>query len=176
LEGLAWTVGQLAATGAAGVSIEDFQPERGLLEREEAVERVGRFASAAREEGMVVTARAENHLYGHDDLDDTIARLKSYRAAGADVVYAPGLRRLPDIERVVDEVGGAVNVLLLADGPTVGQLAQVGVRRMSTGGALAFAAYGALAHGARELLEAGTSRYTGQSLTPAERSDAFGPE
>ena len=174
LDGLPRTVGQLAATGASGISIEDYIPDRGLLAREEATERVGRLSAAAHPEGLVVTARAENHLYGIDDLDDTIARLRSYRDAGADVVYAPGLASTDDIARVVSEVDAPVNVLLLPDGPSVPELTDAGVRRISTGGALAFAAYGATAAGARELLERGTATFTRGALTPVEREAAFG--
>ena len=174
LDGLPRTVGQLAATGASGISIEDYIPDRGLLAREEATERVGRLSAAAHSEGLVVTARAENHLYGIDDLDDTIARLRSYRDAGADVVYAPGLASTDDIARVVSEVDAPVNVLLLPDGPSVPELTDAGVRRISTGGALAFAAYGAMAAGARELLERGTATFTRGALTPVEREAAFG--
>lgn len=174
VEGLTRTVGQLAATGASGVSIEDYFPEKGILGLGEATDRVGRFSESARSEGLVVTARAENHLYGVDDLNDTISRLRAYSEAGANAVYAPGLFALQDIARVVEEVDGPVNVLLLPDGPSVPELTEAGVRRLSTGGALAFAAYGALAVGARELLERGTSTYTAGSLTSAEREAAFG--
>lgn len=174
LDGLPRTVGQLAATGASGISIEDYTPEKGLLGREEAAERVGRFSTAAHSEGLVVTARAENHLYGIDDLDDTTARLRSYRDAGADVIYAPGLTSIEDIARVVRAVNAPVNVLMLPDGPAVRELTDAGVRRISTGGALGFAAYGALAAGARELLERGTATFTQGALTPAEREAAFG--
>lgn len=173
-EGLARTVGQLAATGASGVSIEDYLPDRGILGAEEATDRVGRFAETAHSEGLFVTARAENHLYGVDDLDDTISRLRAYSEAGADLVYAPGLIALEEIARVVREADGPVNVLLLPDGPSVPELSEAGVRRVSTGGALAFAAYGALAAGARELLQRGTSTYTAASLTTVERKAAFG--
>lgn len=174
LAGLSRTVAQLAAAGAAGVSIEDYLPDRGLIGVEEAADRVGRFAEMAHGEGLTVTARAENHLYGVDDLDETIARLQAYRAAGADVVYAPGLRRIDRIARLVRDVPAPVNVLLLPDGPTVGELGEIGVRRLSTGGALAFAAYGALATAARELLEHGTSKY--RLLTAEERAAAFGSD
>jgi 2-methylisocitrate lyase-like PEP mutase family enzyme len=103
---------------------------------------------------MVLTARAEQHLYGDADLDDTIARLLAYRDAGADVVYAPGLRALADIEQVVTAVGVPVNVLPLPGTPPLAELARVGVRRISTGGALARAAYTAAADAAGELLAA----------------------
>lgn len=174
VDGLTRTVAQLASTGASGVSIEDYVPGRGLLGVEEATARVGRFVAAAEAEGLTVTARSENHLYGVDDLDDTITRLRSYRSAGADVLYAPGLTDITDISRLAAEVDGAVNVLLLPDGPSVDELSAVGVRRMSTGGALAFAAYGALAAAGRELKEHGTSNYVSRALTGSERDAAFG--
>lgn len=174
LDGLPRTVGQLAATGASGISIEDYIPERGILGIEEATERVGRVTETAHSEGLAVTARAENHLYGRDDLDETIARLKAYEGVGADVVYAPGLAAIDDISRVVEEVGVGVNVLLLPGGPGVAELSEAGTRRISIGGALAFAAYGALAEGARELLEHGTCAFADEVLTAAEREAAFG--
>jgi 2-methylisocitrate lyase-like PEP mutase family enzyme len=174
LEGLARTVRQLAAAGAAGMSIEDYLPGRGLLGREEAADRVGRFVEAVAEEGLTVTARAENHLYGVDDLADTIERLRAYRDAGADVLYAPGLVEIGGIAEVVSAVDAPVNVLLMRGGPRVEELSEVGVRRVSTGGALAFAAYGALAEGARELLATGTSHYAARALSPSDREAAFG--
>ncbi len=174
LEGLKRTVGMLAAAGAAGVSIEDYLPDRGLIDVEEATDRVGSFAEAAHDEGVTVTARAENHLYGVDELEDTIARLRAYRRAGADAVYAPGLGDVDRIARLVREVPAPVNVLVLPDGPTVGELREIGVRRISTGGSLAFAAYGALATAARELLDSGTFGFMAGVLTTEEREAAFG--
>ena len=134
----------LAGLGAAGISVEDYNPKRDEIESiEEATERVGAAAEGAKESGMVLTARSENHLYGHDNLDDTIARLVSYGQAGADVLYAPGLVRPDQIARVVAEVGRPVNVLLMPAAPGLGELAELGVRRVSTGGGLANVAYGA---------------------------------
>ena len=103
----------------------------------------------------MLTGRAENHIHGVDDLDDTIERLVAYRDAGADCLYAPGLTDLEQIRRVVDEVGAPVNVLALPAGPPIGELEAVGVRRVSTGGLLASVAYGAAVAGARELHDAG---------------------
>ena len=108
---------------------------------------------------MVVTARAENHIRNHPDLDDTIARLVSYRDQGAEVLYAPGLVVFDEIARLVREVAAPVNVLALPNGPSVPELASVGVRRVSTGGALAHHAYGALRRAGRELHDEGTSTY-----------------
>lgn len=160
--GVAETVRLLAEAGAAGCSIEDYDPATGTIDDvETAAARVAVAADAAHAypEPLVLTARAENHLYGIDDLDDTIARLVAYRDAGADVVYAPGLTDLDQIATVVRAVGVPVNVLALPDAPSLRELASVGVRRVSTGSLLARAAYGALVAGARELADEGTSRY-----------------
>lgn len=170
--GVAATVRAIAATGAAGCSIEDYDPDtRQLDPLDVAVERVAAAVDAARATGLVLTARAENHLYGVDDLDDTIARLRAYVEAGAEVAYAPGLTELDQIARVVAEVDAPVNVLLRPGGPTVSELAAVGVRRVSTGGALAFAAYGALVAAGQELLGPGTSTFAAGRV-PAEVLDA----
>lgn len=172
--GVAETVELIAQTGAAGCSIEDYDPAPGRIDPiEEAVERVAAAAEAARTHGLVLTARAENHLHGIDDLADTIARLCAYRDAGAEVVYAPGLVDLDQITRLVREVGVPVNVLARPNGPSVAELASVGVRRVSTGGALARAAYGALMRGARELLDTGTSTYLADAVIDAELAAAF---
>jgi len=160
--GVGETVALLAEAGAAGCSVEDYDPGAGRVEDVEvAAERVALAADAAHRlpDPLVLTARAENHISGVDDFEDTVARLRAYRDAGADVVYAPGLTDLGQIETLVDAVGLPVNVLALPHGPSVAELASVGVRRVSTGGALAGAAYGALLAGARELQEDGTSRY-----------------
>ena len=156
--GVAETVRLLAEAGAAGCSIEDYDPAGDAIDDVEVA--AVRVREAAEAKGdLVLTARAENHLHGVDDLDDTIARLMAYRDAGADVVYAPGLADLEQIAAVVEAVGVPVNVLALPHGPSVTELASVGVRRVSTGGSLARAAYGALLAGAQELGEHGTSRY-----------------
>jgi 2-methylisocitrate lyase-like PEP mutase family enzyme len=158
--GVADTVRLIATTGAAGCSIEDYDPAaRGIDAIEVATERVAAAAGAAHRDGLVLTARAENHLYGIDDLADTISRLVAYAAAGADVVYAPGLVSLDDIAAVVAAVAVPVNVLARPDAPAVPQLAAAGVRRVSTGGALAAAAYRTITAAARELLASGTSTY-----------------
>ncbi|MCU1396588.1 MAG: 2-methylisocitrate lyase [Ilumatobacteraceae bacterium] len=168
--GVAETVHLLADAGASGCSIEDYDPATNAIdELAVAVERVAAAAEAAHAHGVVLTARAERHLYGATDIDATIDRLIAFRDAGADAVYAPGLVDLGEIARVVDAVGVPVNVLAFPNGPSVPQLAQVGVRRVSTGGALAWAAYGALARGAAELLGPGTSTYSRDGLPRAAR-------
>jgi 2-methylisocitrate lyase-like PEP mutase family enzyme len=118
-----------------------------------------RAASVAAHSGptrLVLTGRAENYLHGHPDLDDTIGRLVAYQEAGADVLYAPGLMDLDDIRHVVAAVERPVSVLARPGGPTVPELASVGVARISVGGALCFAAIGAVVEAARELQEQGT--------------------
>jgi 2-methylisocitrate lyase-like PEP mutase family enzyme len=175
--GVAETVALLAEAGAAGCSIEDWDPATGRIDDlEVAAARVAEAADAAHRlaEPMVLTGRAENHLHGIDDLDDTIARLVAYRDAGADCLYAPWLRDLDQVSRVVEAVGAPVNVLTVPGGPTVEELASVGVRRVSTGSLLAAAAYGALVAGARELLEEGTSLYTERGVSRDLLSTAFG--
>jgi len=175
--GIAETVSLLAEAGAAGFSIEDYDPVAGGIEPVDvAAAKVAVAAAAAHAlaEPLVLTGRAENHIRGVDDLDDTIARLCAYRDAGADVVYAPGLTRLDQIETVVRAAGVPVNVLALPAGPAVAQLASVGVRRVSTGSLLASASYAALVAGASELLTAGTSWYGDPGVSRETLRDAFG--
>ena len=144
----------LADAGAAGCSIEDFNPTTEAIDPiEQAVEAVRVAVAACGRHGLVLTARAENLIHGVDDLDDTIARLCAYRDAGAEVVYAPGLVEEADILRVVDETGIAVNVLARPGTPPVDRLAELGVRRISTGGALFNAAYQTLREKAAALLD-----------------------
>ncbi|HEX6663383.1 MAG TPA: isocitrate lyase/phosphoenolpyruvate mutase family protein [Gaiellaceae bacterium] len=174
--GVAQTVALLADAGAAGFSIEDYDPATGTIDDVEIA--AGRLAIAAEaahhlREPMVLTGRAENHIRGVDDLDDTIARLVAYRDAGADVVYAPGLTELVQIKAVVDAVGVPVNVLALPGAPTLGELAEAGVRRVSTGSLLAGAAYGALLSGGRELLDVGTSHYAESNASRESLRAAF---
>jgi 2-methylisocitrate lyase-like PEP mutase family enzyme len=168
--GVAETVRLLSDAGAAGFSVEDYDPATGRIDDVAvAAERVAAAAAAARAlpEPLVLTGRAENHLRGVDDLDDTIARLIAYRDAGADAVYAPGLGELEQIAAVVEAVGVPVNVLALPGAPTISELESVGVRRVSTGSLLAAAAYDALIVGAQELLTEGTSHYAEDLRRPS---------
>jgi 2-methylisocitrate lyase-like PEP mutase family enzyme len=174
--GVAETVRLLAGAGAAGCSIEDWDPENGRIDDPgHATELVAAAVEAAhdRDDPLVLTARAENHLHGVSDLDDTIARLIAYRAVGADCVYAPGLTDPGQIAAVVEAVEAPVNVLALSGAPSVPELGEVGVRRVSTGSLLARTAYGAMLAGARELLAHGTSEYAQVGVTPEERAAAF---
>lgn len=170
-DGLAEVVDRLAGTGAAGFSIEDYDPSTGAIDPiDVATARVAAAVGANRRHGMLVTARAEVLLYG-GALDDAIDRLKSYEDAGADVLFAPGLVERADIDRVVAAVGAPVNVLARPAGPSVPELAAAGVRRISTGGGLAFAAYGELVRAATELRDDGTSSYAARNhALPAIRS------
>ena len=170
--GVAETAALLAEAGAAGFSIEDYDPALDRIDDVEVAAEAVRVAAEAAQ-GLVLTARAENHLHGVDDLDDTISRLLAYQDAGADVVYAPGLVDLEQIAAVVEAVGVPVNVLALSNGPSVSELASVDVRRVSTGGALARSAYGALLSAAQELLEAGTSRYAEHGAARDALQSAF---
>jgi 2-methylisocitrate lyase-like PEP mutase family enzyme len=114
---------------------------------------------------LVLTARAENHLHGVDDLDDTIARLQAYEAAGADVLFAPGIVELDDIRRVVAAVSRPLSVLPSAGAPPVAELAAAGVARISVGGWFAFAALAAVVDAATELRESGTYGFTNRART-----------
>ena len=175
--GVAETVRMLADAGASGFSIEDYDPAAGGMDAVEvAAEKVATAAAAAhdRPDPLVLTARAENHIRGVDDLDDTIARLVAYRDAGADAVYAPGLTDLAQIRTLVEAVGVPVNVLALIGSPTISELESVGVRRISTGGLLAGAAYGALMRAATELRDEGTSQYAKANIPPDVLRDALG--
>jgi 2-methylisocitrate lyase-like PEP mutase family enzyme len=108
---------------------------------------------------MVITARAENHFRKRKDLDDTIERLLAYQEAGADVLYAPGLRSVEQIGSVLEAVERPLNVLVLPGVPSVTELAKAGVSRVSVGAAFAFAAYEALVEAAKELRDTGTHGY-----------------
>ncbi|HZQ78578.1 MAG TPA: isocitrate lyase/phosphoenolpyruvate mutase family protein [Acidimicrobiia bacterium] len=151
------------AVGLAGCSIEDYtgRPDDPLYDVKLAAERIEAAASIAHRgpTRMVLTARAENFIRGRRDLADTIARLQAYQEAGADVLFAPGVTEAADIRSVVTSVDRPVNVLALPGCPPVAELAELGVRRISIGGAFAFAAYGTLIEAATELRDQGTYGY-----------------
>jgi len=119
---------------------------------------------------FVLTARAENYLHGRPDLDDTIRRLQAFAAAGADVLYAPGLPSLDAIRTVCAAVEKPINVVMGLKGPTftVQELQAVGVKRISVGGSFARAALGALIRAAREVKEQGTFKYAAEAVPDAE--------
>ena len=174
LAGVTETVELLAAAGAAGCSIEDWNPMTNAIDPiEVAVERVGAAVAGAANSGLVLTARCENHLHGIDDLDDTIARLQAYVAAGAEVVYAPGLADLGQIAAVVRAAGVPVNGLILPGGPSVAQLGEAGVRRISTGGLLSRIAHGAMVAAAERLREDGVINTTEPFLSRTLAAEAL---
>ncbi|OYD73512.1 UNVERIFIED_ORG: 2-methylisocitrate lyase-like PEP mutase family enzyme [Burkholderia sp. CF145] len=178
-EDAAETIRQAAAAGVVGGSIEDATGRAGdpIYAHELAVERVRAAVEAARSLPFpfTLTARAENYLNGRADLADTIRRLQAFQEAGADVLYAPGLKTREDIAAVVSSVDRPVNVLMgMAGMPfSVDDLAQMGVKRISVGGALARAALGALLRAANEMLEHGTFTYTNGAATMKEVTDLF---
>lgn len=158
-DGVAQTIDAAASTGLAGASVEDWSAGS-IYDIGLAAERV-RAAVDASAGRLVITARAENHIHGVDDLHDTIARLQAYEQAGADVLFAPGLRSSEEIRAVLESVESPLSILAVPGVPPVGELAELGVRRVSVGGAFAFAAYGVLADAAEELQDRGTYGYLG---------------
>jgi 2-methylisocitrate lyase-like PEP mutase family enzyme len=173
--GVAQTVRMAVEAGLAGCSIEDYtgREDDPIYSVEAATERVAAAVEASHE--LVLTARSENYLHGRQDLDDTIGRLRAYADAGADVLYAPGLRSIEEIRAVVAAVDRPVNVLALPGAPSVSELAEAGVARVSVGGAFAFAALGGAVEAARELLEQGTYGFWERAAVGAKAvRSAFG--
>jgi len=168
-----------AEAGVVGGSIEDAtgDPLKPIYDFELAVERVRAAAEVARSlpTPFMLTARAENFLHGRRDLDDTIRRLRAFEAAGAEVLYAPGLGDLESIRTVTAAVGKPVNVVMSAADPsiTVAQLALAGVKRISVGGALSRLALAAFLKGAREMKEQGSFTYMRDTVPSAELRQAF---
>jgi 2-methylisocitrate lyase-like PEP mutase family enzyme len=159
------TIRMAAEAGACGGSIEDAtgRTDEPIYALELAVERVRAAVEAAKslDFPFTLTARCENFLHGRNDLADTIARLQAYQEAGADVLYAPGITAMEEIETVVRSVDRPVNVLMGLKGMvlTVAQATDLGVRRLSMGSGLARAAYGTLLRAAREISEHGTFNF-----------------
>jgi 2-methylisocitrate lyase-like PEP mutase family enzyme len=168
-------------TGIAGLSIEDStgDPASPLVDFELAVERI-RAARRAIDEsgtGVLLTGRSEGFIVGRPDLGETIRRLTAYAEAGAECLYAPGIRSLEEIRTVVRAVAPrAVNVLAGSDFATVSELAAAGVRRISVGGALARAAWTGFIAAAREVAESGTFTSLGRAIPFAEVERLFGTE
>ncbi|MGI9610060.1 MAG: isocitrate lyase/PEP mutase family protein [Acidimicrobiia bacterium] len=176
--GVAETIELALRAGLAGCSVEDFsgREDDPIYDASLAVDRVAAAAEAAHRGPvrLVLTARSENFLHDRPDLDDTIARLQTFEQAGADVVYAPGVTSAGDILRLVEAVGIPVNVLALPGVPPVAELAALGVKRISVGGAFSLVGIGAVANAAREFLDAGTYGFwdsAGEAI--ADRNQAF---
>jgi 2-methylisocitrate lyase-like PEP mutase family enzyme len=168
-----------AAAGISGGSIVDATGEAGkpIYDFQHAVERVQAAVEVARALPVpfLLTARAENLLHGRVDLDDTIRRLQAFEKAGADVLYAPGVRDLATIRTVVSSVTRPVNVVMSAADPdlTVEQLASVGVKRISVGGALSRLALAAFLKGAREMAERGGFTWMRDTVPSRDLKDVF---
>jgi 2-methylisocitrate lyase-like PEP mutase family enzyme len=168
-----------AEAGVVGGSIEDAtgDPARPIYDLALAVERVQAAVEVARSLPVpfLLTARAENLLHGRLDLDDTIRRLQAFEQAGADVLYAPGVRDLAAIRAVTSAVSRPVNVVMSAADPglTAAQLAGAGVKRISVGGALSRLALAAFLEGAREMKEHGEFTWVRRTVPSQELKAIF---
>ena len=177
-EDVAVNVGRAAATGVAGISIEDSTGDPGdpLFDFELAVERIraARSAIDASGTGVLLVGRSEGFIVGRPDLAETIRRLTAYADAGAECLYAPGYRSIGDIRAIVDAVAPhPVNVLVGSNFTTVAELAEAGVRRISVGGALARAAWGGFLRAATEIAERGTFEGLAAAVPFAEIDGSF---
>jgi len=169
-----------AATGVAGLSIEDStgDKENPLFDFDLAVRRIeaARAAIDRSGSGVLLTARSEGFLVGQPDLGETIRRLQAFSAAGADCLYAPGLRNLSDVKTVVDAIAPKPFNLLASpftNGTTVAEIAATGVRRISVGGALARTAWTGFLAAAKEIAEQGTFTALGRAVTGVEVNGFF---
>lgn len=175
-ESAAETIFAADAAGLAGCSIEDAtgDPAEPIYAFSQAVERVAAAVEAAKalKRDFVFTARAENLLYGRD-LDDTINRLQAFEKAGADVLYAPGLRDIEDIRTVCQSVSRPVNVLAFDDGFSIGALAEAGVKRISLGSRLAGLTYGAIGRAIDEMLGEGNFTFNRDAMSSERVVDLF---
>jgi len=168
-----------AGAGIVGGSIEDASgdPAKPIYDFSHAVERVRAAVEMARSLTVpfVLTARADGFLHGHTSLDDTIKRLQAFEAAGADVLYAPGLRDLATMRTVISAVGKPLNVVMSAADPilTVEDLANVGVKRISVGGALSRLALAAFITGAREIKEMGSFTWVRDTVPTRDLKPIF---
>nr|WKF61582.1 hypothetical protein HUO10_006113 [Paraburkholderia busanensis] len=178
-EACAETIRQAAAAGVVGGSIEDAtnRADDPIYSLDAAVERVRAAVEAARALPFpfTLTARAENYLNGRPDIDDTIRRLQAFQEAGADVLYAPGLKTRDEIVAVVNALDKPVNVLMGLQGVVLSfdELRTLGVRRVSVGGSLARAALGAFLRAANELHDHGTFGYTKDAASGNELNQSF---
>jgi 2-methylisocitrate lyase-like PEP mutase family enzyme len=155
-EDAARAITRVAEAGAVGGSIEDYDPQDGLYALDRAVARVAAAADATRrlDFPFTLTARAENHIRGHPELDDTIARLQAYEQAGADVLYAPGLRNADEIRAVCEATSRPVNVLAHS-GLSLSEIVEAGAQRISVGGGLTWVAMRAMADAAEQVRDHG---------------------
>jgi 2-methylisocitrate lyase-like PEP mutase family enzyme len=152
----ALAITRVAEAGAVGGSIEDFDRDGRIYDLDQATERVAAAVEAARALSFpfTLTARAENHIRGNPDLEDTVTRLKAFEEAGADVLYAPGLRTVDEIRTVCESVSKSVNVLAVP-GLSVAEIAAAGAQRISVGGSLTWVAVRAMADAATAIRDSG---------------------
>lgn len=173
-EACALTVKMACDVGLVGGTLEDATGDKNspIYDFGLAVERIGAACEAAADRPFLLTARAENYLYGRPDLDDTIKRLQAFSNAGADVLYAPGLTDLDTIRTVCEAVDKPVNVVMGLSGPSfsVEALHEVGVKRISVGGSFARAALGEFMRAAQEVKENGTFEYAKDAISDAKAS------
>ena len=179
-EAAAETIRLAAEAGLVGGSIEDAtgNEQNPIYEFDHAVERIAAAAAVARSLPFpfMLVARAENYLHGRPDLEDTIRRLQAYEAAGAEVLYAPGITQAEDIRTVCASVTKPVNVLMGMKGAPplpVKELGALGVRRISVGSGFSRAALTAFLHAAREVIEEGTFTFANETLYMSELADLF---
>jgi 2-methylisocitrate lyase-like PEP mutase family enzyme len=177
---VAETIRMAAEVGLAGCSIEDSTQRDAdpIYAFDHAVDRIRAAVAAARLVGrpFTLTARAENYLHGRRDLKDTIARLQAFQDAGADVLYAPGLTSIDDVRTLIGAVDRPVNVLAGMQGITftLAQLAEVGTKRISVGGALSRIALAAVVRAGREMAEKGTFTFVNEPISSKEIGGMFG--
>src|SRR5262245_50006833 len=169
---VAESIRMAANTGLVGGSIEDMTSHHIIYKLEHAADRVRAAASITRKLPFTftLTARAENYLVGRTDLNDTIKRLQAYQEAGADVLYAPGLKSKEEIAQLVRSVDRPVNVVMGLQGIqlSVGELSEIGVKRISVGSALSRAALGAFMRAAQEMKNQGTFAFANDAINYKE--------
>lgn len=173
---VAENVRRCVETGVAGVSVEDNRGDQTLYEVELAAERIRAAKEAIADSGAILVGRAECFLVGRNDIGEVTHRLTAYAEAGADCLYAPGIKERDHIKAVIEAVAPKpVNLLISAPGGlTIGDAAELGVRRVSVGGALARAAWGGFASAAKELMEQGTFDGFATAMPHAELQALFG--
>ena len=178
-EAVAETIRQAAEAGLCGCTIEDTSgdDDSPIYDFALAVERIEAAVEAAANVpgGFVLTARSENFLHGRPDLPDTINRLQAFEAAGADVLYAPGLPDLASMRAVVEAISKPVNVVMGLAGAsiTLADLTEIGVARVSVGSALARAALGEFLRAAREIRQSGTFEFASRAASFKELDSIF---
>lgn len=175
-DGVAANVARAVETGIAGLSIEDSTGNKDapLYDFDLAVQRIAAARAAIDQtgSGVLLTARSEGFFVGRPDLDETVRRLKAYAAAGADVLYAPGIREDAQIQAVVT-AAGTKPVNMLTMGQSVAELAKLGIRRISVGGSLARVAWGEFIRTAKEIAAEGTFEHFKQGAPGAELNRLF---